>query len=226
MQRKLALDKAASFISTQSKPILFLDTCVLLDIFRVAERTSGYKSFKIYLDLAEKVKNKEVIIVCNETVQNEFMYNAPMVVKEQRSKIQNINRRWNAYRAMKARKEVSQVLLAEDLIIHSAEITLKVIRKDEIVISDYDEALRSSYDTVLRHLAPAIRDSQFKDAYIFRTCLDLAHCSGKKIIFCSTNTKDYCEANGQIHPDILKQANENNVIVTMSLGSAYGQLCQ
>lgn len=225
MQRKLKLDRAASFLSTEDKPILFLDTCVMLDVFRVVERANSYTPFKVYVELANKVKNQEVIIVYNETVQSEFMFNAPGVVKEQRSKIQNLNRCWNAFRSMKEKAEVHHdVNLAEDKIIQAAEVVLRTIRKDALIVKDYDAALRSSYDVVLKHQAPAVRDSQFKDAYIFRTCLDLAKKSGKQIVFCSTNTRDYCFDGKKIHPEILKQANENNVIVALSLGEAYGKI--
>lgn len=225
MQRKLTLDRVATILSTATKPIIFLDTCVMLDIFRVVERASSFTPFKVYVKMAEKVKNHDVVIVYNETVQSEFIYNAPTVVMEQRSKIQNLNRRWNAFRSMKDKDDVQHELnLSEDKIIQAAEVTLRAILKDAYIVKDYDGALRSSYDVVLKHKAPAVRDSQFKDAYIFRTCLDLAKKSGKQIFFCSTNTRDYCNDNKKVHPEILKQANENNVVVTLSLGEAYGQI--
>lgn len=227
MQRKLALNSAAVHLTTTVAPILFLDTCVMLDIFRVVERASSYKPFKVYVELAEKVKKGDVVIVYNETVQSEFIYNAPVVVKEVKSKIQNMNRRWNAFRSMRDKNEVAnEVNLSDEKIIRSAEILLRAIRKDAIIVKDYDAALRSSYDLILKHKAPAVRESQFKDAYIFKTCLDLAHKSGKQIVFCSTNTKDYCEDNGskKVHPDIINQAVANNVIVTLSLGEAFGKL--
>lgn len=227
MQRRLILNNAAKRISMATKPILFLDTCVMLDIFRVVDRASSYNPFIIYVELAEKVKHKDVVIVFNDTVLSEYQYNAPTVVQEQRSKIQSLNRRWNAFRSMKDKSKVAnEINLSVDKIIRAAETTLSYIIKDAIIVKDYDAALRSSYDVVLKHKAPAVRDSQFKDAYIFKTCLDLARKSGKQIIFCSANTKDYCEDNGskKVHPDILSQAASNNVIVTMSLGEAYGKL--
>lgn len=225
MQRKLTLNRVATILSTTTKPIIFLDTCVMLDIFRVVERASSFTPFKVYVKMAEKVKTNDVVIVYNETVQSEFIYNAPAVVKEQRSKIQNLNRRWNAFRSMKNKDDVQhEQNLSEDKIIQSAEVTLRAIRKDALIVKDYDAALRSSYDVVLKHKAPAVRDSQFKDAYIFRTCLDLAKKSGKQIIFCSTNTRDYCDDSKKVHPEILKQADENDVLVSLSLGEAYGKI--
>ena len=223
MQRKLKLNRTAALLSAENRPILFLDTCVMLDIFRVVDRASSYSPFKVYVELAEKVKNQDVIIVYNETVQSEFIYNASGVVREQRAKIQNMNRRWNAFRSMKDKAEVLHAMnLSEDKIIQAAEVTLRTIRKDAFIVKDYDEALRSSYDVVLKLKAPAVRESQFKDAYIFRTCLDLAKKSGKQIIFCSTNTRDFCDDSKKVHPEILRQASENNMIVTLSLGEAYG----
>lgn len=225
MSKKLKLDRAATILSAETKSILFLDTCVMLDIFRVVDRANSFTPFKVYVELANKVKNQEVIIVYNETVENEFIYNAPGVVREQRAKIQSLNRRWNAFRSMKDKAEVhNELILSEDKIIHAAEVTLRTIRKDAFIVKDYDAALRSSYDVVLKHKAPAVRDSQFKDAYIFRTCLDLAKKSGKQIVFCSTNTRDYCDDSKKVHPEIFRQANENNVIVVLSLGEAYGKL--
>ena len=225
MQRKLLLDKIATILSSETRPIIFLDTCVMLDVFRVVGRANSYTPFKAYLKMAEKVKSHGVVIVYNETVQSEFRYNAPGVVKEQRSKIQNLNRCWNAFRSMKDKKEVySEINLPEDKIIQAAEVTLRAIIKDAFIVMDYDDALRSSYDAVLKHKAPAIRDSQFKDAYIFRTCLDLAKKSGRQVIFCSTNSKDYCDDSKKVHPEIVKQGDENNVVVTLSLGEAYGML--
>lgn len=225
MQRRLILDNAAKRIAAETKPILFLDTCVMLDVFRVVERSNNYAPFNVYVELAKKVKAHDVVVVYNDTVLSEYRFNAPTVVQEQRSKILNLNRRWNAFRSMKDKSAVhNDVNLSVDKIINAAESTLSAIIKDAIIVKDYDAALRSSYDVVLKHKAPAVRDSQFKDAYIFRTCLDLAKKSGKQIIFCSTNTKDYCDDSKRVHPEITKQANENNVIVVLSLGEAYGKL--
>ncbi len=227
MQRRLILNNAARRLATATKPILFLDTCVMLDIFRVVDRANDYNPFNVYVELARKVKQRDVNIVYNDTVLSEYRYNAPNVVQEQRSKIQSLNRRWNAFRSMKGKSKVdNEVNLPIDRIIRAAESTLSAIIKDAIIVKDYDAALRSSYDVVLKHKAPEVRDSQFKDAYIFKTCLDLARKSGKQIIFCSANTKDYCEDNGskKVHPDILSQAASNNVIVTLSLGEAFGKL--
>ncbi len=227
MQRRLILNNAAIRLAAETKPILFLDTCLMLDVFRVVERASNYAPFNVYVELAKKVKNHEVVIVYNDTVLSEYRFNAPTVVQEQRSKILNLNRRWNAFRSMKDKAAVqNEVNLSVDKIIKAAETTLSAIIKDAIIVKDYDAALRSSYDVVLKHKAPAVRDSQFKDAYIFKTCLDLAKKSGKQIIFCSSNTKDYCEDNGskKVHPDIMSQAIANNVIVTLGLGEAYGKI--
>lgn len=226
MQRRLTLDRVAAILSTSTKPIIFLDTCVMLDIFRVVDRANSYTPFKVYLELANKVKKQDVIIVYNETVQSEFIYNAPGVVREQRAKIQNLNRRWNAFRSMRDKKVVlHQVNLSEDNIIQTAELTLRSIKKDALIVKDYEAALWSSYNVVLRHIAPAVRESQFKDACIFKTCLDLGKKSGREIVFCTTNTKDYCEETKKsVHSDIKSQADANNVFVTISLGEAYGHM--
>ena len=223
MQKEGDIDRVASILSTMSNTILFLDTCVMLDIFRVVERANSFNPFKVYVELAERVRNKEVTIVFNETIQCEFRYNAPKVVEEQRKKIKNLNNLWNAFRSMKNKTNVLyNQELSEDKIINSAESTLNAICKDALIVKDYnDAALRSSYDVVLNHKAPAVRDSQFKDAYIFRTCLDLAAKSGKQIIFCTTNTKDYCDGSNKIHPEIVSQSNAHNVIVTTTIGEAY-----
>ena len=166
----------------------------MLDVFRVVEGANNYTPFNVYVELAKKVRAQEAVIVYNDTVLSEYRFNAPTVVQEQRSKILKLNRSWNAFRSMKDKAPVrNDVNLSVDKIINAAESTLSAIIKDAIIVKDYDAALRSSYDVVLKHKAPAVRDSQFKDAYIFKTCLDLAKKSGKKIIFCSSNTKDYCE---------------------------------
>lgn len=227
MQRRLILNNAARRIETDARPVLFLDTCVMLDAFRVVERASSYTPFNVYVELAKKAKFHEVVVMFNDTIKSEFQFNAPIVVKELRAKILNLNRRWNAFRAMKDKAAVNNdTNLSVNKIVQTAESTLSTIIKDAIVVKDYDAALRSSYDVVLKHKAPAVRDSQFKDAYIFKTCLDLGRKSGRQIIFCSVNTKDYCEDNGSknVHPDILSQAQANNVVVTLSLGEAYRML--
>lgn len=76
MQRRLILDNAARRIATATKPILFLDTCVMLDVFRVVERANNYTPFNVYVELAKKVKAQEVVIVYNDTVLSEYRFNA------------------------------------------------------------------------------------------------------------------------------------------------------
>lgn len=226
MQKKLALDKAALVLSSKATPVLFLDTCVMLDIFRLVERADSFTPFKFYLQLVDRIKNGDVCVVYNETVEKEYSYNAANVVREQRAKIKNLNNKWNALRSMKEKKDVShKIELSADKIIHSAETTLRYIQQNALIIKDYDAALWSSYDVVLRHVAPATRESQFKDACIFKTCMDLGKKSGREIVFCTTNTKDYCDdTKKNVHPDIKSQADANNVVVALNLGDAYGHM--
>lgn len=228
MRKKLTIDKVATKLAVTNLPILFLDTCAQLDIFRIVDRVCDFAPYKHFVELAEKVKRKEVVVVYNETVENEYNYNVRKVVSETRSHINNQNRKWNAFRSMINKAQVKKnVSLSADKVIQSADALLRSILKEAFIVEDYDAALHSSYQVILRHIAPAERDSQFKDAYIFKTCLDLAKMSGKQIVFCSTNTKDYCvDNNGNkiVHPDILSQAIANNVIVAMSLGEAISKL--
>lgn len=228
MQQKLTIDKVATKLAATNLPVLFIDTCAQLDIFRIVDRACDFAPYKPFVELSEKVKRKEVIVVYNETVENEYNYNVRKVVLETRSHINNQNRKWNAFRSMMRKAQVANdVTLSADKVIQSADALLRTILKDACIVKDYDGALHSSYQVVLRHIAPAERDSQFKDAYIFKTCLDLAKMSGKQIVFCSTNTKDYCvdnNGNKTINPSILSQAAANNVIVTTSLGEAIGKI--
>ncbi len=227
MQQKLTIDKVATKLAATNLPVLFRDTCAQLDVFRNVDRACDCAPYKPFVELSEKVKRKEVILVYNETVENEYNYNVRKVVSETRSHINNQNRKWNAFRLMMRKAQVANdVTLSAYKVIQSADALLRTMLKDACIVKDYDAALHSSYQVVLRHIAPAERDSQFKDAYIFKTCLDLAKMSGKQIVFCSTNTKDYCvdnNGNKTINPSILSQAAANNVIVTTSLGEAIGK---
>ncbi len=229
---KRYLNGLSKQLSKADKPIVFWDTCSLLDIFRFAYRDSlNPNELKSYLLLLDKIEKGEIISISSELVLHEYNSNIGIVKNEYSSSINKTNsliakhfELINLFRTTTKNKlDISGLNLINDL-----ENLSKRISKKTYFVREEKKFNKFAHFRVKNYMAPAARKGEYKDCYIWGTCLSLADKlkQSKPIFFLTKNISDFYVDKKDIHPDIVSDCTINNVKVTTDCGLIIGFLSQ
>ena len=197
-----------ALLKFQQEPatVLYLDTCILLDIIRSPIRdTIAAESVQFAKFLLERSnhKPKSLWLVTSETVALEWEEHADEIVKEVEREILKLeSKRSHMLTAAKAATEIDYLHGQAVNRINLAQ-TLKAISKSVldtcIVIPPENEHSLAAMDRVKKYRAPAKRGkAEPKDCEIYEVFLSLCRDLQEKevkLIFASSNTNDYGEKN-------------------------------
>lgn len=228
---KKTLEKLLTQINGQKSIILFWDTCSLLDIIRLPCRTNSDRNLNYYQEIRRKIIDGSIISVASALTIAEINHNFNKVEKE-----------YDTY----LKKLQNDFELHEDYLIKSNNITQKMldyklhekglkqylinlfheIMAKTIFIKENKTFNKFAHFRVSFHMAPAERKGEYKDCYIWSTCLELS----KKLIptnsdlyFFTTNKDDYY-LNGQLFQQIETDCNNSSLIIKCEIGDLFGEL--
>lgn len=230
---KLYLSTAVASIPL-GKPIVFFDTCALLEIMRLSERASNPgRDFDQYMYLAEKIEAGDLISITSELVFQEFNQHYLEGLKNLRKWEQDKRdsvKRITAIMATGSKR--SRIEKGMDEMHTETRITSTVskIWRNTILIREEKRFLQFAYMRIRNKMAPSQNKEQFKDAYIWGTFLNIAHSlpTCPKLFFFTLNKKDYLDHNSnrlcaQIETDLNVLP---NVELHYVLGSLYGEVAK
>lgn len=229
--KKMYLSQANLHIPND-KPIIFWDTCALLDIIRIPIRDNlNMNDLECYERIADYIDNSHVISITSGLVINEF---TDHYSDEHNKLIQtqtNLkNKVLNYANFMASAKKKARLTNAINLlnIEHRLNVVLMRILKKTFVLKE-ENIYRDFADYRLRNkMAPAARKSEYKDCYIWGTFIKLVHAinpTSNYISFMSVNTKDYTEINGRgLHNHIITDCYLPSMHVVLNIGQLYGDL--
>lgn len=228
---KLYLSKAVVSIP-QGKPIVFFDTCALLEIMRLSERASNPgRDFDQYLYLADKIEAGDLISITSELVFQEFN-------QHYSEELKNLQK-WEQCKRDSVRKitAIMETGAKRDSIEKAMDgmhtetritSTISKIWRNTILIREEKRFLQFAYMRIKNKMAPSQNKEQFKDSYIWGTFLYLAHhlVECPKLFFFTLNKKDYLDTNSnQLCTQIVTDLSVlHNVGFHYVLGSLYGEL--
>lgn len=193
---------ALSKFQQEPATVLYLDTCILLDIIRSPIRdTIAADSVQFAKLLLEKLNHnpKSLWLVTSETVALEWEEHADEIVKEVKREILKLeSKRSHMLTAAKAATEIDYLHGQAVNRIDLAQ-TLKAISKSVldacIIIPPEDVHSLCAMDRVKKYLPPAKRGkAEPKDCEIYEVFLSLCRDLQVKeveLIFASSNTQDY-----------------------------------
>jgi hypothetical protein len=200
----IGYDEACSAISKEPSAILYLDTCILLDIVRSPFRTEiSAESAKSARSLIARSNSspRSIWLVTSGTVEDEWHENIGNALAEAEREIQKVeSKRRHLLSAAKAATDFQyqhgQVESALDL-----AVTLKLVAENLLyscsIISPTNDHILSAMQRVKRYSPPAKRGkTEAKDCEIYELFLDLcrqlrARGANDEFVFLSSNTKDY-----------------------------------
>ena len=211
---------ACSLMLENPAPMLYLDTCILLDVVRSPVRDSiDSNSAKLAKSLTAQsnTAQRSLWLVTSATVYKEWQENIEGVSEEVKKEIRDLeSKRAHFLSTVKSATNIEYQDSIFELkgILHLLE-SLKFIADSLLhaclVISPEDVHLIGAMNRVKQYLPPARRGkAEPKDCEIYELflglCKDLLNCnSGSKFVFLSSNTKEYGQSNsGGVQPELNK----------------------
>jgi hypothetical protein len=221
-----SIDEAAESLVAMDRPVLFVDTCIFLDIVR-----STHRGLRDYAALASELLKlvsdspATCALVVSSIVPQEWNDNAPAVTQETSQLLRKMEEQSSHFHdACQAlgiavatpRTRYGQSGLAEAL----RDLSRSLI--DRAIQLDADDMCHSrAVARVIKRTPPALRN-EVKDSAIIEEYL--AVCRGlqgtgfaRKRVFCTSNTRDYCEAAGGLHSQLAGDFAGCSLIFTTNL---------
>lgn len=195
-------------------PVLFIDTCSLLDIVRapVREQVGAHDIAAVHtlLDRVEAQPSR-LTIVLNEQVQREFNEHIDEVEGETERELTKSAGRINGIlKRMTAFPAASGIPAAIDLSVqgfpNQGRLVAERIIRASLIVADDDQQKTKAFDRVNRAAPPAARGKDsMKDCVITETFLRIAgelKAAGfaQKIVFTTSNKNDYEQSHSGLHP--------------------------
>lgn len=207
-----SIAEAVGSLVASDKPVLFLDTCVLLDIVR-----STHRCLKDYAVRASELLTllsdspPACTLILSSIVIQEWGHNASTVMEESSRHLQRMEEQsshfHDACQALGLAAPVPRTLYGGSGL-EKALRNLSESLIDRAVILDQDTDSRvRAFERVVNKIPPAMKKSEVKDCAIIEQYL--AVCRGlqtagfaRNRVFCTSNTDDYCEAGGGLHSQL------------------------
>jgi hypothetical protein len=207
----VTLGQAVDLILAAPAPVLFIDTCILLDIIRAPLRGHN-RIIEAAARLAEHaaLEPPRLHVLITSTIDSEWAEHVARVRAEVERELQAARRVLDAMRdaCRSAGLTPPRAPSARyaDIPRHLTEIATRLHRR-AIVLGADDQCTIRAYNRHVRKLPPAQGGEQIKDCVIIehflQFCADLRLAGlSEKCVFASSNTRDYCEGGSRIHPHL------------------------
>lgn len=223
--------EVAQQLTADGLPVLFVDTCILLDIIRAPLRKIP-ACIQSAVELAEMQSKGRCRTVASSMIQNEWKTYEKAVTEELESHLTSHDQRAFAFHeacdAVKiplsfAKASYQGVGLAAKLRDLSAGLLTNSLH-----LSPSDEAKSRATNRTLACVRPAKKGGGLQDCIIIEEYLELCRllhsgAFGKKKVFCSSNTDDY-QSGRKLHDSLVGEFDLVELIFTNALHWAISEL--
>jgi hypothetical protein len=219
-------------------PILFLDTCILLDIIRCSTNrfVRGHAEAAAKLFRLASTTNRACHLVVSSDIQAEWDRNVQSVVDEANRYLSSIQEHslqvHEACEALEIQVGVERIRYGEFGLLErlrdlSGDLLLAA-RSIDPKLENRDRAINRN----INRIPPARTGEQVMDCLILEDYLALAqsirHAGSEiKLVFCSSNTKDYCDPENRkrLKAHLLQEFSEMKLAFKANLPDAVFRIC-
>lgn len=193
-------------------PVIFLDTCILLDVIRAVKRRSpNHVDHAIKLLNAATTVPTSCVVVVSHLVHLEWVKNQQSVLDEAKKHLSEIQEQSDHFHDACdnfgiARSFARASYTGSGLADRLHDLSKRILDSTTIIDSD-KECNQLALERVYHYRPPSKQGREIKDCVIIEECL--AVCRGlqadgfsRNLVFCTSNTTDYCERPHQPHPDL------------------------
>ena len=176
---QLEIGDAVNEIISKPTPILFIDTCVLLDLMRLPFRQKKPTTAKAYLNSAEKAvqltKDKKLKIVVLPLIQKEFEHNFPKTKNELSRHIKDTISRMEVLKSLHS-SGLGRLVIPDWLSLET-ESTLERICHEllslGIHVKENKDINSKATERVLNNIPPSAK-GVIQDCIIYEHCLEIS----------------------------------------------------
>lgn len=197
----MTLEDIANLLIIKDVPILFPDTCSLLDIIRIPLRISDTKKIRTIISALDKLlistKNGEIAIVLSPYIHDEISRHHDRIQSETIHFISEIDNNVNLIKTVANCLNIS--ISADTLISHNIEKLLgKIVnelQKESIAFERDISVSNKATERAVKKIPPG-RKGAIADCLIYEhilTLMDILRNRGfnRKIVFITSNSNDY-----------------------------------
>ncbi len=201
-------------------PLIYFNTCILLDVVRSPVRDNTYSNFakiaKSLIDLSSPTQ-RALWLVTSATVYKEWQENLEGVSEETKREIRGLeSKRTHLLSAIKSATNIeyqNSALKSNDIIylLETLRSIADSLLRACLIVAPEEAHSARAMNRVKQYMPPASRSKEAsKDCEIYELflglCKDLQNCnSGSKFVFLSSNTKEYGPSNsGGVQPELNK----------------------
>lgn len=205
---------AVNSITASTAPVLFLDTCAILDVIRTPQRDIQEQVISAANNLLEaSTKQKTLWIVATTMVENEFNEKLQKVENEVIKHVEKVDKDLEKLRKvanyMFGYSKIQPLSFRGMKIAQTLRKIAEYLLDSAILIDSEDDCILRAAKRVANKKRPSqTGNQQYKDCEIIEHYLEIARQLRhrgfqEKCVFVSSNTKDFCEeGKTKIHPDL------------------------
>lgn len=225
---KITQDDFCALVAGQDTPILFWDTCSLLNIFNILTANLYYK-MDFYRQILKWIKKGKLISVSSEMVMCELTQNIQdvLVARDKNEAFFKNALEGYATTQSKAYEIMLKTLISRMSLSKEQNKCLVEILAHTYFITEDDLYKNQAHFRVRNQIPPSKNQSQYKDCYIWYTFLCIAKALGKPFMaFMTDNTTDFCTKGNtkafdqEIQDDLVNTGGK----LFVRLGDLYGAL--
>lgn len=218
-----------NLLAKKNVPVLFADTCILLDVIRDVTRDSVIKNdvdSGLHL-LSEAEKGINLFVLIAPQVRTELIDNEGIVESESKNSLDKFIERMTKVDTISSLYGASDNISLDHLKDHVDRAKSFLDRwKDIVYLVPQDESvLVRAFRRVTLSIAPAKKGKDsMKDCVVTETYLDAAKALRNAgltapLVFASSNTKDYCEGKN-LADGLVNDFKNYNILYSPNFGSA------
>ncbi len=227
---KKSVEKFISQLEVPEPVFLFWDTCSLLDIIRLPFRTNSKRHLDFYQRIKTLIDEGQIISVASELTIAELGYNFQKVELEYDNYLKKLQRDFNLHQDYLIQcNNIDEPILPftlseKGLKQYLLKLFNEIVSKTTF-ISEKQAFNKFAHFRVSYHMAPAQKKGEYKDCYIWATCLELAKETpeNSQIYFFTRNKDDFFE-NGNLFELIENDCNNTAIDIKYEVGDLLGDI--
>jgi hypothetical protein len=203
------LDEVIEIINSDIKPVVFWDTCSLIDIIRVS-LPSKMKTNNVMtriVEIKDVILQEKVYSLSSELCLRELSDNIPTIIQNYLKELDDLDRTFNSYvgfinNSGLISTPISQIRLSNYKLLELffCKIT-QTILNSTIFIKSHKSFIEAAHLRLVNKTTPAKNKNEYKDCVIWESCLQTRSLHNDKSnlwVFISSNTSDYTNGTNTI----------------------------
>jgi hypothetical protein len=207
-----SIDAVAGQIAGAGMPVLFVDTCILLDIIRSTDRClPHYAARATELLRLVTASPPSCFLVISSIIPREWNTHSQEVTDEVNrhlTKMQEQSSHFHdACQVLSITRGFGRAGYASSGLAEKLRDLSRQLLDSALCLDEDDSSRVRAVGRVVNNTPPSRKGGEVKDCAIIEECLAVCqrlHAAGfgRKRVFCTSNTDDYCETGKILHPSL------------------------